>query len=253
MVAGLIDTAVKTSRSGYLQRCLIKHLEGLVVQYDNTVRDSDGSLIQMAYGEDGLDIPKSRFLCKELLNFLAENSSVIADEQLIDELKKHSDTEKIHKLAKKIAKWTKKHGDPLGKHRIAPFLKFSADNALKDPKYQALKKYQLTVGDLKVMKQWVRSDEETREKYAEKAMRCPDPVISQFRPDLEYGALPESLEKLLKDYDDSEGMISKSELRDLVCTKYMKALCSHGESVGLLAAQSIGNLSYLLIICSFHQ
>ena len=36
---GLIDTAVKTSRSGYLQRCLIKLLEGLVVNYDQTVRD----------------------------------------------------------------------------------------------------------------------------------------------------------------------------------------------------------------------
>ena len=34
---GLVDTAVKTSRSGYLQRCLIKHLEGLCVQYDQTV------------------------------------------------------------------------------------------------------------------------------------------------------------------------------------------------------------------------
>lgn len=34
---GLVDTAVKTSRSGYLQRCLIKHLEGLCVHYDQTV------------------------------------------------------------------------------------------------------------------------------------------------------------------------------------------------------------------------
>lgn len=44
---GLIDTAVKTSRSGYLQRCLIKGMEGVTVRYDNTVRDSDGSLIQV--------------------------------------------------------------------------------------------------------------------------------------------------------------------------------------------------------------
>jgi hypothetical protein len=43
---GLIDTAVKTSRSGYLQRCLIKHLEQLVVNYDYTVRDYDGNIIQ---------------------------------------------------------------------------------------------------------------------------------------------------------------------------------------------------------------
>ena len=35
---GLVDTAVKTSRSGYLQRCLIKHLEPLVVGYDHSVR-----------------------------------------------------------------------------------------------------------------------------------------------------------------------------------------------------------------------
>jgi DNA-directed RNA polymerase I subunit RPA1 len=44
---GLIDTAVKTSRSGYLQRCLIKHLEGLKVCYDRTVRNYDGSVIQV--------------------------------------------------------------------------------------------------------------------------------------------------------------------------------------------------------------
>lgn len=36
---GLIDTAVKTSRSGYLQRCLIKHLEGVCVHYDSTVSE----------------------------------------------------------------------------------------------------------------------------------------------------------------------------------------------------------------------
>ncbi|KAK3003752.1 hypothetical protein RJ639_018322 [Escallonia herrerae] len=50
---GLVDTAVKTSRSGYLQRCLVKNLESLKVCYDYTVRDADGSIIQFHYGEDG--------------------------------------------------------------------------------------------------------------------------------------------------------------------------------------------------------
>lgn len=60
---GLIDTAVKTSRSGYLQRCLIKGMEGLRVEYDTSVRDSsDGSVIQFLYGEDGLDVAKSKYL-----------------------------------------------------------------------------------------------------------------------------------------------------------------------------------------------
>lgn len=68
---GLIDTAVKTSRSGYLQRCLVKHLEGLVVQYDLTVRDNDGSLIQCYYGEDGVDTTKMKYL--EKFKFLSDN------------------------------------------------------------------------------------------------------------------------------------------------------------------------------------
>lgn len=45
---GLVDTTVKTSRSGYLQRCLVKNLEALRVHYDSTVRDdADGSIIQV--------------------------------------------------------------------------------------------------------------------------------------------------------------------------------------------------------------
>ncbi|TVU21224.1 hypothetical protein EJB05_30849, partial [Eragrostis curvula] len=61
---GLVDTAVKTSRSGYLQRCLIKSLESLKVSYDHTVRDVDGSIVQFCYGEDGVDVLKSSFLNK---------------------------------------------------------------------------------------------------------------------------------------------------------------------------------------------
>jgi len=52
---GLVDTAVKTSRSGYLQRCLVKHMEELKVCYDSTVRDCEGGVVQFLYGEDGLN------------------------------------------------------------------------------------------------------------------------------------------------------------------------------------------------------
>ncbi|TVY75599.1 DNA-directed RNA polymerase I subunit rpa1 [Lachnellula suecica] len=68
---GLIDTAVKTSRSGYLQRCLIKGMEGLKVEYDTSVRDSDGSMVQFLYGEDGLDVTKQMHLTN--FKFLLEN------------------------------------------------------------------------------------------------------------------------------------------------------------------------------------
>jgi DNA-directed RNA polymerase II subunit RPB1 len=52
---GLIDTAVKTSQTGYIQRRLIKGLEDLKVEYDMTVRNNKGKIIQFAYGDDGFD------------------------------------------------------------------------------------------------------------------------------------------------------------------------------------------------------
>jgi len=56
---GLVDTAVRTQQSGYMQRRLINALEHLRVEYDSTVRDSRGDIIQFRYGEDGVDTAKS--------------------------------------------------------------------------------------------------------------------------------------------------------------------------------------------------
>tara|TARA_B110000259_G_scaffold169063_1_gene198635 strand:- start:921 stop:6944 length:6024 start_codon:yes stop_codon:yes gene_type:complete len=55
---GLIDTAVKTSETGYIQRKLIKSMEDCKISYDLTVRNANGSIIQFLYGEDGMDAIK---------------------------------------------------------------------------------------------------------------------------------------------------------------------------------------------------
>jgi DNA-directed RNA polymerase II subunit RPB1 len=52
---GLIDTAVKTAETGYIQRRLVKALEDVMVNYDGTVRNSLGDVLQFTYGEDGMD------------------------------------------------------------------------------------------------------------------------------------------------------------------------------------------------------
>ena len=52
---GVLDTALKTANSGYIQRKMVKIMEDMQVKYDNTVRNSVGSIIQFAYGGDGLD------------------------------------------------------------------------------------------------------------------------------------------------------------------------------------------------------
>jgi DNA-directed RNA polymerase II subunit RPB1 len=51
---GLIDTAVKTAETGYIQHCLVKALEDIMVCYDGTMRNTLGDLIQLVYGEDGI-------------------------------------------------------------------------------------------------------------------------------------------------------------------------------------------------------
>ncbi|XP_015764049.1 PREDICTED: DNA-directed RNA polymerase III subunit RPC1-like [Acropora digitifera] len=52
---GLVDTAVKTAETGYMQRRLVKSLEDLATQYDLSVRNSVGDMVQFMYGGDGLD------------------------------------------------------------------------------------------------------------------------------------------------------------------------------------------------------
>ncbi|KAL8950263.1 MAG: hypothetical protein Q9222_003688 [Ikaeria aurantiellina] len=106
---GLIDTAVKTSRSGYLQRCLIKGMEGLKTQYDSSIRDTDGSVVQFLYGEDGLDVTKQKHLTD--FKFLAENYlSVVAQLNLRAEFSKlkASRASDWNKAAMKLVKKTGK-------------------------------------------------------------------------------------------------------------------------------------------------
>ena len=56
---GLVDTAVRTQQSGYMQRRLINALEHIKLEYDGTVRDPHRHIIQFLYGEDGIDVAKS--------------------------------------------------------------------------------------------------------------------------------------------------------------------------------------------------
>ena len=55
---GLIDTAVKTSTTGYIQRRLIKGLEDLKVEYDMTIRTNKNKIVQFSYGDDNIDTTK---------------------------------------------------------------------------------------------------------------------------------------------------------------------------------------------------
>lgn len=85
-----------------MQRCLVKLLEGVVVQYDGTVRDSDGSVIQYLYGEDGMDVGKSQYLKAKQLKFLEDNSNSIVDPVALKRMTELGDKKKIRSSKRKV-------------------------------------------------------------------------------------------------------------------------------------------------------
>ncbi len=76
---GLVDTAVRTQQSGYMQRRLINALEHLRIEYDGTVRNSTGDIIQFRYGEDGVDPAKSDHGKAVNVARIAEQIRIMAD------------------------------------------------------------------------------------------------------------------------------------------------------------------------------
>ncbi len=56
----LMDTALRTPKSGYLYRRLSNAMQDLKVEYDGTVRDASGRIVQFSYGEDSLDVSKTK-------------------------------------------------------------------------------------------------------------------------------------------------------------------------------------------------
>jgi len=97
---GLIDTAVKTSETGYIQRRLVKAMEDVKVYYDNSVRNAKGSVIQFMYGEDGMDGCKieSQFVPTILMNSMDMEQNYHLRES---DMLKHHMTDKAFKEIKK--------------------------------------------------------------------------------------------------------------------------------------------------------
>jgi len=94
---GLVDTAVRTQQSGYMQRRLINALEHIRLEYDGTVRDPHGHIVQFLYGEDGVDVAKSD-------HGEAFNINRLIESQMIIDTGKKATKEEISELAKKYTK-----------------------------------------------------------------------------------------------------------------------------------------------------
>lgn len=254
---GLIDTAVKTSRSGYLQRCLIKHLEGLTINYDLTVRDSDNTVVQYLYGEDGLDILKSKFFNSKFgTEFLTQNSSVILRPQELANIKNEEELSKVQRHNKKIRSWLKKRSnvDKSQVKHISPFTQFSAELRneieVENPNEINEKTGRRRI-DEAIIKLWHKADSESKKLYQKKYARRPDPTNSIYSQDTTFGSVSEKIEQIVADYIEKHPN-RREAVTDVMYVKNVKALAAPGEPVGLLAAQSIGEPSTQMTLNTFH-
>ncbi|KAH6595364.1 hypothetical protein BASA50_005882 [Batrachochytrium salamandrivorans] len=231
---GLIDTAVKTSRSGYLQRCLIKHLEGLAVHYDHTVRDMDGSLLQFHYGEDALDVVKQTTLTN--FDFCALNYRALLKRYDPSALAGKIDDESLDTYLKKQRKMDRQSLREGGEGAVSTLAKrdpiisiFSPSRhvgAVSDGFSDALEAY--------VNKNPSQLLATTASKKSQKEKRDDNGV-----------------ERLIKD-KWSVPRIASRKFKALMELKYMHSLVEPGEAVGLLAAQSIGEPSTQMTLNTFH-
>ena len=210
---GLIDTAVKTSRSGYLQRCLIKHLEGVSVQYDNTVRNSDGFLLQFHYGEDALDVTKSRYL--ERFDFQAHNFESYRRRYNPAQLEQSMEVEQAPDHMKRALK--KPHKYPPVLDVYAPARHFGAMSetfARKVEEYIAANPHGLLA-------------ERKRKRSTDEGGERPAAALAPARLGVE-------------------------QFRAMTKVLYHRGLVEPGENVGLLAAQGIGEPSTQMTLNTFH-
>jgi len=198
---GLIDTAVKTSRSGYLQRCLIKHLEGIRVHYDNTVRGSDSSVYQFQYGGDSLDVTKQKHLMQ--FDFVAQN-----EQSFVQRLRPKDIGDKVNdKEALAYMKSVIKQSD------VPPA---RGEHSKRSKKETTMSRFSpsLYLGS-------------TSEAFAE--------ALSHYIKQNPQGNLRDKHKE--EWFKRRTALTSPSFFRILMNTKYMRSLIDPGEAVGLLASQ----------------
>jgi len=264
---GLVDTAVKTSRSGYLQRCLVKHLEELTVAYDNTVRDAEGNVIQFLYGEDGVDPTKAAHLdCKSsTLQYMARNAEAL--EARYVKVPKPS-------LAKALedARDAAASSKSLSKGAVVQARKPRSESSYKkgcdllDGFFEATVKKVHSDGSVDV----AFKDDKSKVKglpssFVKRFVRDPilnDASRSKHRIGVSGSCVSERVAKAVSDAlekDDPElraamnsSGVDAEKMGSLVARKYADALIAPGEAVGSIAAQSVGEPSTQMTLNTFH-
>ena len=250
-------TVLDTSETGYIQRRLVKAMEDVKVYYDNTVRNAKNSIIQYIYGEDGMDGCKieSHYIPTIQMNSMDMEQNYHLCES--DKLKYHM-TDKAHKDI------TKKTYERCSEH----FKKISEDKEfLIDKVFNGIKTTNI--------KYPIPFDRIIKNAYE----RLQGIGVKSMKTDLTPDHVLDSIDKLIKELyvkDTIQGMrffhiltrlylSPKKMIVEYHFTKdifdwivsqvrqyYIEALSQPGEMVGIVAAQTIGEMGTQMTLDSFH-
>lgn len=238
---GLVDTAVKTANTGYLQRRLMKAMETLRVEYDGTVRNSKEQVVQFAYGADGYD--GANLLRHELPKApQPEDFAAPTEAATFFTLLQH--TERTMRL--------KGQEDP-SRTIYSPFRPDQALDAAERRRVVLDDRHNNNNNGSVVPQQLVVATldeilEETEALYARLARDVPSPWAGR-------GLAEVHLRWALRSSILLERRITKDVLRnacEMLEEQARNAAAAPGEMVGAIAAQSIGEPTTQLTLNTFH-
>jgi DNA-directed RNA polymerase II subunit RPB1 len=265
---GLIDTAVKTAETGYIQRRLVKALEDVMAKYDGTVRNSLGDIVQFVYGEDGLD---GVYIEKQKVDHINLDDKKFADRYKLDVM----DME-----------------NPISPDLLEQANEISGDlevQQLLDEEWEQLKLDRAMLRDVNLKKKddemmqlpmnVVRIIDSAKRLFkvddSQRSDLHPAEVIPQVKELLERMVIVRGDDPLSVEAQINATLLIKAQLRSRLAFKrvaiqmrlnklafahvlgelesrFTRALVNPGEMVGVLAAQSIGEPATQMTLNTFH-
>lgn len=262
---GLIDTAVKTSTTGYIQRRLIKGMEDLKVEYDMTVRNGKQRIIQFAYGDDGIDTIK------------VENQSLPLVAMSLDEIYAHfhipldnsSDTQESAATAftkTAYAKMKKEKAMTMKKIRDTIDNMIEMRDLIIERVFHHMdnKNVQMPVSFTHIINNVQAQQQINQNSMVDLTpLEAMDMISAGYRQ-LEnlYYAPPTLLFKVMYYYylSPKELLLVKrfnrsalSILISMINLQYKRSIVAPGEMVGMVSAQSIGEPTTQLTLNTFHS
>ena len=255
---GLIDTAVKTSQTGYIQRRLIKGLEDIKVEYDMTVRNNMGKIIQFAYGDDGFDSIKTENHSIPLVGMSSEDIylhyDVIGTNELNNLFTKGTAT-RYRKQKKDLQIYCKKYIDKMLIARddiVKNVFNYSNENEIRMPiAFQNM--------IVNIQGQMNLNSNSLVDITPLEVFQLTEVYLDKLK-EMTYVKPTPLFEIMYFYYLNPRDLISKKRfhkkaitlLLESVLLKYKQAIVHPGEMVGVIAGQSIGEPTTQLTLNTFH-